>query len=292
MGCCLKIEECFYLSYRRVHNTIELLKKYVCGKTLDIGSGRGINIERISSLNPQIVIGLDIVMDEEEIKNKLNNKNRFFIQGDCTSLPFPNNSFDFIFAHHVIEHIDDFGKALDELYRVVNEKGRIILCVPTLSTKSFYFYYFPGIIAMFLFKKIKIQKSHENDFKLVGKHRPAYVLGREAISSLNTLETLLGKIKSLYLREFVYCWSVTLYFAIQNNIEHKIKMLNKKWKQVFLSKGLDIEQEVLCGILPCFISNFIPTRYYPILSNIEDNLNSSHILKDYVSQEIFYVLKK
>jgi len=52
---------------------------------------------------------------------------------DLTALAFPDNSFDVVICNHVLEHIVDEKKALDEIYRVLKPKGWAILQVPIAS---------------------------------------------------------------------------------------------------------------------------------------------------------------
>jgi len=52
---------------------------------------------------------------------------------DLTSLPFSDNSFDIIICNHVLEHIVNEKKALNEIYRVLNPDGWAILQVPVAS---------------------------------------------------------------------------------------------------------------------------------------------------------------
>lgn len=42
------------------------------------------------------------------------------VRADICQLPFAENSFDVIFCNHVLEHIPDDTKAMQELYRVLN----------------------------------------------------------------------------------------------------------------------------------------------------------------------------
>ena len=51
-------------------------------------------------------------------------------QVDITSIPFEDNSFDYIFCCHVLEHIPDDRKAMKELYRVLKPGGTAYLAVP------------------------------------------------------------------------------------------------------------------------------------------------------------------
>jgi SAM-dependent methyltransferase len=47
---------------------------------------------------------------------------------------YQDGFFDFFICSHVLEHIQDDNKALQELYRVLNEQGRGILMVPIMLT--------------------------------------------------------------------------------------------------------------------------------------------------------------
>jgi Methylase involved in ubiquinone/menaquinone biosynthesis len=49
---------------------------------------------------------------------------------DLTDLSFDDDSYDIIICSHVLEHIDDDRKALQELYRVLKAGGYAILQVP------------------------------------------------------------------------------------------------------------------------------------------------------------------
>ena len=52
------------------------------------------------------------------------------VKADICDLPFKNNSFDFIICNHVLEHIPDDTKAMQELYRVLAPSGTAIVQVP------------------------------------------------------------------------------------------------------------------------------------------------------------------
>lgn len=51
-------------------------------------------------------------------------------QMDITRIPCPENSFDILICNHVLEHIEDDMKALQEIYRVLNPGGFAILQIP------------------------------------------------------------------------------------------------------------------------------------------------------------------
>ncbi|MAB57878.1 MAG: SAM-dependent methyltransferase [Aequorivita sp.] len=52
------------------------------------------------------------------------------VKADICDLPFPDNEFDFIICNHVLEHIPDDTKAMQEIYRVLAPGGTAILQVP------------------------------------------------------------------------------------------------------------------------------------------------------------------
>ncbi|WP_198342066.1 class I SAM-dependent methyltransferase [Polaribacter sp. SA4-10] len=52
------------------------------------------------------------------------------VKADICDLPFKENEFDVVFCNHVLEHIDDDTKAMQELYRVLKTGGMGIFQIP------------------------------------------------------------------------------------------------------------------------------------------------------------------
>ena len=52
------------------------------------------------------------------------------VKADICNLPFKDNEFDIILCNHVLEHIPDDTKAMQELYRVLKKGGMAILQIP------------------------------------------------------------------------------------------------------------------------------------------------------------------
>ncbi len=52
------------------------------------------------------------------------------VKADICNLPFENNLFDVIFCNHVLEHIPNDTKAMQELYRVMKKGGFGIFQIP------------------------------------------------------------------------------------------------------------------------------------------------------------------
>nr|WP_252726761.1 class I SAM-dependent methyltransferase [Polaribacter vadi] len=52
------------------------------------------------------------------------------VKADICDLPFKDNEFDVVFCNHVLEHIPDDKKAMQELYRVLKKGGFGIFQIP------------------------------------------------------------------------------------------------------------------------------------------------------------------
>ncbi|MDO5606841.1 MAG: methyltransferase domain-containing protein [Capnocytophaga sp.] len=61
------------------------------------------------------------------------------VKADICNLPFADNSFDVILCNHVLEHIPDHRKAIQELFRVMKPNGTGIFQVPQDYSRSITF---------------------------------------------------------------------------------------------------------------------------------------------------------
>tara|TARA_B100000073_G_scaffold239944_1_gene201023 strand:- start:1271 stop:1765 length:495 start_codon:yes stop_codon:yes gene_type:complete len=53
------------------------------------------------------------------------------MQGSVYKLPFEENSFDLVICSEVLEHLDDYHAAIDEIYRVLKPGGKFLPSVPS-----------------------------------------------------------------------------------------------------------------------------------------------------------------
>jgi ubiquinone/menaquinone biosynthesis C-methylase UbiE len=56
-----------------------------------------------------------------------------FVCCDATKLPFIDNSFDAVTMLHVLEHIEDSGLAVKEIYRVLKKGGSTVIVTPNAN---------------------------------------------------------------------------------------------------------------------------------------------------------------
>lgn len=61
------------------------------------------------------------------------------VKADICDLPFQDNEFDVILCNHVLEHIPDDTKAMQELFRVLKPQGIAILQIPQDLSREFTF---------------------------------------------------------------------------------------------------------------------------------------------------------
>lgn len=95
-------------------------------KLLDIGCGNGKNMLYRKDLQSY---GIDI--SEEQI-NICKSKNLNVIKSNMTNLPFNSLYFDNIIciaSYHHLDNVYDRKKALDEMYRVLKNDGKVLLTV-------------------------------------------------------------------------------------------------------------------------------------------------------------------
>jgi SAM-dependent methyltransferase len=55
---------------------------------------------------------------------------------DIQELPFEDQSYDFVFASHVLEHVPNDQKAISEISRILRPNGIAILPVPLVAEKT------------------------------------------------------------------------------------------------------------------------------------------------------------
>ena len=55
---------------------------------------------------------------------------------DIQELPFENETYDFVYASHVLEHIPNDEKAISEIRRILKPSGIAILPVPLVAQKT------------------------------------------------------------------------------------------------------------------------------------------------------------
>ncbi|MFU8946975.1 class I SAM-dependent methyltransferase [Mycetocola zhadangensis] len=117
-------------SWRTVDNSAAYLAPYLVPGTrvLDVGSGPGtITLDIAERITPGSVIGMDASADvciaASTLARDSGVMNVDFVVGDAYALDYPDDSFDIVHAHQVLQHVGNPVAVLREMRRVVKPGG-------------------------------------------------------------------------------------------------------------------------------------------------------------------------
>lgn len=111
---------------RRLKMILEAGGQCLEGLVLENGCGVGMYIEHLSEHSGH-VIGLEYDFERSWIAHQ---GSEHIVNAAGETLPFPDESIDFILSHEVLEHVQDDLQAVQEMVRVLRPGGRIALFVP------------------------------------------------------------------------------------------------------------------------------------------------------------------
>ena len=119
--------------YSKSRNS-EIVNKYLLGlKGVEIGGSSfanygidAINIDRVDIIKTDI----NNFYFKDQIMSHVNYIKKVDLISDGYNLPFKDNTLDFVFTSHVLEHFYDPIKTLQEWYRVVKSGGYVFMIIP------------------------------------------------------------------------------------------------------------------------------------------------------------------
>jgi len=128
--------------FQQTREVIKYSSKYINGKTLDLGAGRGKYKDIISRFCDEY-IAFDNVVGEE-----------IDVVGDILKTPFANESFDTIICTMVFEHIPNPWLAVKEMKRILRKEGVVIVTAPFIHSyhqdpEDYYRYTVKGMETLF-----------------------------------------------------------------------------------------------------------------------------------------------
>jgi len=197
---------------------------------LDIGCGRGKQMQYIKSKHGSICIGLDI------IPFKLSN----FVVADASHLSFRDSVFDIAYSLGVIEHLKETEKAVGESIRVLRPRGQVLHSVPNMFslhtfierplTNLLFKKWSVGFEQSFTPKKIK-QMFYNYGLKKIKQKIVVKSRGESKIYKLTKIESLIYQILKEIDRLFSKIlpnWGFFLFtYATKFSREHKYKRINR-----------------------------------------------------------------
>ena len=130
------------------------------GDVLDLATGSGdVALALRKALPAEVrITGLDFcppMLAEAECKRSTAGHSRDslrFVQGDCLSLDFPDDSFDLITIAFGLRNLSDRSVGLSEMQRILRPGGRLLILEfsqPFFFLRPFYYLYLRGFLPLF-----------------------------------------------------------------------------------------------------------------------------------------------
>jgi len=111
---------------RRLGMIQDAAQERLHGRILDNGCGVGLYSQHLKQTDNQVIsLEYDI---ERAVEAHLRSPLTLSAAGE--RLPFPNETFDLILSHEVLEHVQDDRQAVCEMVRVLQIGGRLVLFAP------------------------------------------------------------------------------------------------------------------------------------------------------------------
>jgi len=90
---------------------------------LEIGCGAGCDLLQFARHGARAV-GVDVTPEHLRLARERVAGQAEVREGDATALPFPDHSFDYVYSHGVLHHIDQPRRVVEEIFRVLRPDGR------------------------------------------------------------------------------------------------------------------------------------------------------------------------
>ena len=119
--------------FEKLHHLLRLVDFNAWGgrAVLDVGCGAGVEVVRFARGGARVV-GLDLADSAAALtRQNLTQQglNAGVISADAEALPFPDNTFDFVYAHGVIQYASDDRRVVAECHRVLRPGGVVMFQV-------------------------------------------------------------------------------------------------------------------------------------------------------------------
>lgn len=156
---------------------------------LDAGSGTGERTQAIlTQTRPAQVVALDASPGMMAVaQNKIQNEHVDFVQGDISTLPFPDNTFDVVACTWVVEIMAEPKRVVEEYVRVIKPDGFVVYAFCSLPEGKV------GDWIKYFLDKVPLEKSHFSHHLAEGErpfHRCQYSSLQQFAGGLVTVATV------------------------------------------------------------------------------------------------------
>lgn len=218
-------------------------------KILEIGCGQGFYTHILSKSKKNNVVGIDLSGEDIKIAKKRYPGVNFKVMS-AEDLKFKNKNFDTIYAIEVLEHVNNIGKTLDEVARVLKSGGKLIASIPFYESEKWLVKLRPTY-----FKEIHhIRVFKEKELETLCKKRNLALLKKRKVGVLQHIE---------------------LFFLFKRKINSKTQLSIGSWRDNVFTKAL---HATMLYFNPIVLQT--PLKYLPIwiitipIGFVLDNLGS------------------
>jgi SAM-dependent methyltransferase len=111
-----------YSRYPWLYKAAEF-RDHASERVLEIGCGTGCDLLQFAKHGANAA-GIDITQEHIRLaRERVGNLARV-LPGSGTSIPFENGSFDYVYSHGVLHHLDQPRRMVEEIFRVLRPGGR------------------------------------------------------------------------------------------------------------------------------------------------------------------------
>ncbi len=140
---------------------LDLIRKYSKGRVLDIGCGTGYHLKYAGD----DAVGIDFSENMLKIARKKNIKNLKLASAE--NIPFRDKSFKTVFCFFGVLNMCNAEKAIKEMQRILENKGRVLLSVSSIKGSDKFRIYKKEIKIRLFSKKDIINLFRKSNFKLI-----------------------------------------------------------------------------------------------------------------------------
>jgi len=111
-----------YSAYPWLYDAAEF-RNHAGERVLEIGCGTGCDLLQFAKHGADAV-GIDITSEHIRLARERVGNLAQVLYGDGTNIPFQDASFDYVYSHGVLHHLDQPRRMVEEIFRVLRPGGR------------------------------------------------------------------------------------------------------------------------------------------------------------------------
>ncbi len=129
-----------YSAYPWLYEAAEF-RSHASERVLEIGCGTGCDLLQFAK-HGAIAFGIDITPEHIRLARERVGSLALVLYGDGTNIPFQDASFDYVYSHGVLHHLDQPRRMVEEIFRVLRPGGRFNVHVYALWS------YWPALLML------------------------------------------------------------------------------------------------------------------------------------------------